>query len=118
MPGSFIEVGVTRAGARVVVAPAGEIDIATAPVVSEVLRAARGPAPLVLDLSGVRFMDTAGLRIIVEERRLARERGGVFELIPGPPRLRRLLAVTGLDAQPGLAAATPRAVPGEALPRG
>ena len=57
----------------VVVAPRGEIDLLTAPEVRDALVAAPGPR-VALDLRGVGFLDTSGLRVILENDRRDRRR--------------------------------------------
>jgi anti-sigma B factor antagonist len=94
-----IEVQVAHVGDTDVVSPAGEIDIATAPDVRRALLATVGGRRLVLDLRGVEFMDTSGLKLLVDEHRRARERGGRFAIVEGPPRVQRLLDVAGLTGR-------------------
>jgi anti-sigma B factor antagonist len=78
-----------------VVSLAGEIDIATAPKVQAALDAARGEGALVLDLRGVGFIDTSGLRVIVIERQRARAEGYEFAIVRGPSQVQRLLEIAG-----------------------
>lgn len=74
---------------RVIVAPRGELDIATVGrVVAEMDALVRSDfANLVIDLRGVRFMDVAGLRLV---RTQARRPDANVELIDGPPAVSRL----------------------------
>jgi anti-sigma B factor antagonist len=46
---------------------AGELDVATAPRLSEVLAECRGP--LVLDCASLRFLDSSGLALLAETHR-------------------------------------------------
>jgi anti-sigma B factor antagonist len=94
-----IDVVVSHVGETDFVAPAGEIDIATAPAVRRALIATVGNRRLVLDLRGVEFMDTSGLKLLVSEHRRARERGGTFAIVQGPARVQRLLDVAGLTGR-------------------
>jgi anti-sigma B factor antagonist len=98
-----IQVDVSRAGDTDVVAPTGEIDIATAPAVRQAMQATAGDRRLVLDLRGVAFMDTSGLKLLVEEDHRAGERGGAFAIVPGPAPIQRLLDVAGLTGRLHLA---------------
>jgi anti-sigma B factor antagonist len=100
MSGStLIQVAVSHIGDTDVVSPCGEIDIATAPEVRDAMLATMGERRLVLDLRGVAFMDTSGLQLLVSEHRRARQRGGAFAIVAGPPRVQRLLDVAGLTGR-------------------
>ena len=78
---------------------AGELDIATAPVLAEFLRAqtADRPAQLVLDLSGVTFLAAAGVGAIAA---LLRDGGALGELhlvgVRGNRPVERALRITGV----------------------
>lgn len=97
------EVEVRLDGAGVRVAPHGEIDIATADRlqarIAELL--AGGCTRLVLDLEGVRFMDSTGIRLLVELTRSARDDHWELAVIRVPHAVRRVLELSGvLDAVP------------------
>jgi anti-anti-sigma factor len=81
---------------------AGEIDFANASSLQTRISQAcaeRGTHALVLDLAGVEFMDSSGLRAILHlQRELADERGGLVLLGPTEP-VRGILTLTGLDRQ-------------------
>jgi anti-sigma B factor antagonist len=86
-----------RAGDAVIVAPEGEIDLATTELVARELAAARDEAAaVVLDLRGVGFMDSSGLRMLVEAQREAERLGSSLTLVRGPAAVQRLLDLTGL----------------------
>src|SRR3954452_19026410 len=74
---------------RVIVAPRGELDIATVGrVAAEIDALARvGFVDLVLDLRGLAFMDVAGLRLVLAQ---ARRTDVTVELIDGAPAVARL----------------------------
>lgn len=58
----------------------------------------RSPArDVVADVSGVVFMDSAGLSALVSFHNAAIERGGRLSLAGAAPNLRRLLGISGLD---------------------
>ena len=50
---------------------------------------------LVLDLRAVTFVDSTGLRTVIEAQKAARGRGVGFALVPGPPPVQRLFELTG-----------------------
>jgi anti-sigma B factor antagonist len=76
----------------------GEIDIATAPYLLEVLDEVAGdpPAAVHLDLGRVTFIDAAGLGALVHARTLMAGRGARLVLADVPARIRLLLELTAL----------------------
>jgi anti-anti-sigma factor len=77
------------------VAAAGEIDILTAPRLEAALRAALDAYDLVVvDLSGVTFMDAQGLNALLAAHRDAR---GTLRVVDASPQSARLLRLTGID---------------------
>jgi anti-anti-sigma factor len=101
MPGmaaDFFEVETQRRDHGVVVAPRGELDLATAPELRARLReAATDGGPLVLDLRGLDFMDTSGLRLVLEERDRAQREGLAFAVVRGPHAVQRVFEIAGLE---------------------
>ena len=81
-----------------VVALEGEIDLsATAEAERRIADAeAKEPGRLVIDLRGVTFMDSSGLRVLLTAHRRAEQAGRRFALVRGGDAVDRLLAVTGL----------------------
>jgi anti-anti-sigma factor len=85
----------------VLVRPRGELDLATSDRLQTALDAVDASTPLiVLDLSGVSFLDASGLRVLIEAKRTLGER---LTLLPGAPAVQRLFALTGTDAALGFA---------------
>ncbi|MCD6020980.1 MAG: hypothetical protein K0R20_690 [Actinomycetia bacterium] len=79
----------------------GELDMATVDGLSELLRAAaKGDDPIVLDFSGVLFMDSSGLRVLLEGAR-SDDCGPVVIKDPSD-QVRRLLEISIPDGVPGL----------------
>jgi anti-sigma B factor antagonist len=80
------------------VRPVGELDVSTVPVlaarIAELRRA--GFRQVVLDLSGLLFIDSSGLHMIIDCDADARQDGCAFELIPGLPSIQRVFEITGL----------------------
>lgn len=90
-------VDVRHDAAGFVVTPRGELDLATAQRVQAKL-AERGPGePLVLDLSGLTFLDTSGIQLVVEADRSSRAEGFEFSLRRGTPAVHRVFEIAGLD---------------------
>jgi anti-sigma B factor antagonist len=80
-----------------VVAPEGELDLATAPALCARLARTRADRVL-LDLDGIDFCDSAGLRTIVGAAQEAVIHGGRLVVVapPASPPA-KLLALTGLE---------------------
>ena len=81
----------------VVVRPKGELDIATAPLLDEILRelAGRG-ASAVLDLSELAFIDSSGIRSVLSAYAASRRDGFGLTMLPGPPAVMRVLELSGV----------------------
>lgn len=88
---------------RVVLAVSGELDVATAPTLGARLQAVAAGAELVLDLGGVVFMDSSGLRVLIAER----DRRGALEVVRPAPVVARLLDLAGLAEHFGVTPAAP-----------
>jgi anti-anti-sigma factor len=88
-------VEVERQGEALVVRPVGELDLAT---VSELDRAIgdAGAAPLlVLDLSGLEFLDTSGMRFLLKTQADSFALDRELKLVRGQREVQRLFAVAG-----------------------
>jgi anti-anti-sigma factor len=79
-----------------VVTPRGELDLATQPQLRAVLDDHARSGALTLDLSGLRFLDTSGMRLILETAAAAERDGFVFKVLPGGPAVQRLFEVAGV----------------------
>jgi anti-anti-sigma factor len=89
----------TVVGARVV-AVAGEVDLATAPQLDTALAgllAAPGPR-VVLDLSGVTFLASRGIAVLLDAHERAVEREVELHLVVTGAQVHRILEMTGLLA--------------------
>ncbi len=83
-----------------VVGAQGEVDVFSAPQLDAELTAlvADGHSRLVIDLSGVAFLDSTGLGVLVKALKHAREAGGWVHLVVATGRIRKIFEITGLDA--------------------
>jgi anti-anti-sigma factor len=82
---------------------AGEIDLATAPALAQALADAETESRLVLDLTDVEFLDSAGLHVLLaaaRDRAAAGHRFGVISPLGSAPR--RLIDLTGVADAVGL----------------
>jgi anti-anti-sigma factor len=75
---------------------AGELDIASAPVLERTLREPRLQTHLVvLDLRELVFMDCSGVRAIINASTRARDAGHRLVLVNGSPKIRLVFELTG-----------------------
>jgi anti-sigma B factor antagonist len=90
-----------------IVGVSGEIDLLTAEQLRHILeRTIRSHGPrLVLDLSGVRFMDCAGVRSLVAVQRQAELLGGMLRLVAASAPVARIIQLSGLQGKFGGSAA-------------
>jgi anti-anti-sigma factor len=94
-----LTVGLETRDAGVVVELAGELDLATAPMVEEAIADAEAsrPSVLVLDLSELTFMDSTGLRIVLAADAAARREARRLVLVRGPDPVHRVFLMALLD---------------------
>jgi anti-anti-sigma factor len=80
-------------GPAAVIVLAGELDLAGAGVLEQELAGLESDA-VVVDLRGLVFMDSSGLRAIAISAQRAQERGRRFALIPGAAEVMRVFDIT------------------------
>jgi anti-sigma B factor antagonist len=83
-----------------VVTVRGEIHVSTAQEFAQRLEEAiaRGAPALVLDLTGVEFIDSTGLSVLLNGQRSVTLRGGRLALAVSNPTVLRLFEITRLDS--------------------
>jgi anti-sigma B factor antagonist len=83
---------------RVVVLAQGELDVATVPLLEHEVRALRaaGSASIVLDLRELTFMDSTGVRLLLQLDAEARSGELSFAILDCEGPVRRVLALTGV----------------------
>jgi anti-sigma B factor antagonist len=84
-----------------VVAPTGALDMASATTMKRALQALleAGRTKLVVDLSGITYIDSTGLGELVRSMKRARELGGDLRLCGLPDKVLRIFELTRLDQQ-------------------
>jgi anti-sigma B factor antagonist len=90
----------TRNGKVAIVRPVGELDLSGAAVLeAELDRLAEDPdlANVVLDMRGLEFMDSSGLRLVVVADMRAREAGRRFVLVRGHETVHRVFEITRMS---------------------
>lgn len=76
----------------------GELDLATVSELREQLdEAVRSRGAVVIDLSGLRFIDSSGLHMLVGAEQDLGAGGGQLVLVRGPRAVHRVFELTGLD---------------------
>ena len=83
-----------------VVSVVGELDLASVPAVRSELSAAIGrrtPPFVVLDLTGLEFIDSVSLGVVVGALRRVKSADGELRAAIGEGRVRKAFALTGLD---------------------
>jgi anti-anti-sigma factor len=77
----------------------GELDLSTVEKVEEELARVEGDEikVLVLDLSGLSFLDSTGLRLMVTAHQRAEKEGRRLVIVKGPETVHRVFTITKLD---------------------
>ena len=92
-----LEIETEDAGTYTLCRPVGELDAYTVSSFRDALTELATTERLVIDLSEVPFMDSAGLGALIGGIRRAREHGGDVAVACARPTLTRLLHTTGFD---------------------
>ena len=84
-----------------VIVLSGEFDLAGVEEFDSELakREAGGPKVVLVDLSGLHFMDSSGLRALVMADQRAKKAGRRLAIVPGPPSVRRVFEITQLEGR-------------------
>ena len=92
------EIEVVTSDGAVHVKPRGELDIATAGLLEAgLLRAEATSAPtVVLDLAGVSFIDSTGLRTLLSAHARSRQDGDRLRIVGASEQARKLFTIAGV----------------------
>lgn len=116
-----LEVRIEEHGSVTVVALSGELDLTSAPRVEAAFeQVADGPATaLIVDVQGLSFMDSTGIRTLLNAKRRADADGHSLAILNGSGPAHRILGLSGVDGhiqmlddlsdRPEIAPPTPRA---------
>ena len=96
-PGTFRARAEHRPEGTLVVAE-GELDLVGAPELVAALPA-EGDGPVVLDLAGVGFMDSSGLRALLQARQACLDSGRHFAIARPSAAVRRVLELVDLERE-------------------
>lgn len=94
-----LECSVEECGNATVLHVHGELDLATASLLREVVIRVLAATPsthLVVDLGDVRFIDSTGIGVLVGAHQRVTAHGGWFSVVVTTPMVRRALQTTGL----------------------
>jgi anti-anti-sigma factor len=92
-----ISITTEHEGEAVIFRLRGSLDIATSPLVrAALLEGAEGKHELIVDLTGLEFLDSTGLGALIGAQRRALEQGGSVRLVINEGPIARLLNITGL----------------------
>ena len=85
-------------GGVVTVAPTGELDLGTAPLLDAAMSYQRdlGIDTLVVDLRGVSFIDSSGVHLLLRWAQDASRGNLELRVLPGPERVQKVFELTGV----------------------
>jgi anti-sigma B factor antagonist len=96
-PTRVLEIAVSESGGVRLVRLRGELDMAGVDQFERLLTADQTPgATFVLDMRGLTFIDSSGLRALIMADRRVRAEGGRFIVVRGPDRVNQVLEMTGV----------------------
>ena len=99
--GAVFHCVISRNGDAARILTLGELDIAAVPTLEAEVEAIRsaGHRHVIIDLSGLDFIDSTGLRSLLECEAEARQDGFALSLVPGPDAVQRIFELTGTRTQ-------------------
>ena len=97
-PGEVLEIGVADDGGVRVLSLEGELDMAGVDQFEYLLAADRpaGTSTVVIDLRGLTFIDSSGLRALIMADQAVRQDGGRLIVVRGSDRVNEVLEMTGV----------------------
>ena len=96
----LLSLEVRETGERVVVAAAGELDPHSCSELSDALEPYvndEAVQHIVIDLGGITFIDSSGLRVVLSTKESLEERGATLGLATPSESVQRILDITGLS---------------------
>ncbi len=83
-----------------VVALYGELDLASGPLLEDELQAAEaaGEERIIVNLSGLDFMDSSGLEVLIDAQRRSSQNGHQLSLLRGSRSVHRIFELTKTEA--------------------
>ncbi len=108
-PPAGLSVTSTWLGIEALVIVVGELDVFTAPELERRLReaSAASASRVLVDASGLCFIDSAGVVVLRQAARALRSRGGQLVLLDAQEGLRRILGLLGAEDEMAMASTEP-----------
>ena len=99
-PRAPLQVKASRQDAAIIVQPTGDVDLTGSPMLRAELRKAAGEqgSKLVIDLTGVPYMDSSGVATLVEALQQARKSGKSLVVCGLSARVRSIFAIARLES--------------------
>lgn len=96
---SLFEIQTEWDGEAVRIATKGELDLATSPQLEQEMRAilARGAQQVTIDLSGLTFVDSSGLRVLIMLHERSKEDGWALALLAPSEQARAVFRISGAE---------------------
>lgn len=96
---SLFEIESDWRGEGVRVAVFGELDLATSPRLEHEMQAVLGREPhsVTIDLSGLAFVDSSGLRVLIALNELSQAQGWELRLVAPSERARAVFRISGAE---------------------
>lgn len=92
-----VEAAAERANACVVTV-AGELDLSTIPVLEkDLLREAGSDGDVIVDLTGVSFIDSSGIALLIEAFRAGGDSTRLFTVVAAESQVDRVFRLAGID---------------------
>ena len=89
-----MEIKTKSEGSTLTIAVSGRVDTVTAPELEAGLKFGDA-ASVVLDLAGVPYMSSAGLRLLLTSHKAMLAKGGEFKIVNVQPSVSEVLSITG-----------------------
>jgi anti-sigma B factor antagonist len=97
-PDALLRLSHEQLGTTRIVHATGEVDVSTASLLRhEAVPDGPAPALLILEFTGVTFLDSAGLTVLVQLNEWCRERAAAFKVVARDRAVLRTLQITALD---------------------
>lgn len=100
-PSPLLQVDVVRERGTIRIAPVGELDLNTLPLLQEALAQAdtAGIERVVVDLSELTFMDSTGIYLLRGLAAKSRDAGRELSVVRGPWQVQRIFQLAGVEPE-------------------
>ena len=92
-----MQIAETKSGAVTVAALEGRLDTVTAAAAETKLLALLAEGPVVADLTGVRYVSSAGLRVLLKAAKQAKTANQAFKVCGLQPAVKEVFEISGFD---------------------